>query len=319
MKRKVVLVLVFLLLPCLAWGGELDKSLKQAVGELGLRRGSESLCVLTNAPYVAHTCLDVIQKRSGCSVARGNLLFYHCPMDRPLKLALFNRDSRKLVVLSAQPDGRFTSVSLTVGPQQTADPAAWLGITKALDADLHMVATLNAWADGAPYDLLKCIELHNHFCPGVTSGYLMGRYIMERWPLEQGQAYLYIAAPVWCKEDAIQQLLDLTAGKKGIITRQIDKQAQKDLPFDQPAGILVVRQGRNGGGVAHVMTFDWKLAWQGVDRKSGGMRPNPLSWNDDPQKYIKVPLSVKLSAEQVDALAAAANPYEVLNDLRKVK
>ena len=78
-----------------------------------------------------------------------------------------------------------------------------------------LASMANVWAKGGPYDFLKSAELHNHICPGLTSGYLMAHYILDHFPLKDGERYTVVACPVWCKEDAFQVVMDCTPGKKG--------------------------------------------------------------------------------------------------------
>ena len=63
------------------------------------------------------------------------------------------------------------SESVALGPQAIADPAFWkrTGELKAGKDMFTLAAIANAWAKGAPSDFLKCAELHNHICPGLTS------------------------------------------------------------------------------------------------------------------------------------------------------
>ncbi len=318
MQRKwhVATVVLVVLIPRLLCAAGMVDAVGAGLRSLDLKKGDPALCVLSNAVYVDHAALDMLEDRTGCSLGKGNLLFYHCPSGRPLKAALFRRDTRVACLLTQAGEGMIERVQLAIGPEQTSNPETWKEIGAKLGADTAMVGILNAWADGAPNDLLKCVEFHNHFCPGVTSGYLMAKYIQAHWPLTGRQAYLYIAAPVWCKEDAIQQLLDLTAGKHGIVTKPLAKDQLKDLPYTQPAGILIVREERNGPGTAHVLCFDWELANRGI-KDMGGMKKNPLSWNDAPEKYISSPLSLGLTAEEIARLELVENPYQFLVSMEK--
>lgn len=318
MQRKWILFLVLsvLLSPLPLRAAGMADAVAAGLQSLSLKKGDPSLCVLSNAECVDHGAIDMLQGLTGCSLGKGNLLFYHCPAGRPLKVALFRRDTRAACVLTALNDGKIERVQLIIGPEQTSRPDTWKEISAKLGPDAAMVGILNAWADGAPYDLLKCVEFHNHFCPGVTSGYLLAKYIQARWPLSGQQAYLYIAAPMWCKEDGIQVLLDLTAGKHGIITKPLAKDQLKGLPFTQPAGILIVREGRNGPGIAHVLSFDWEAANRGI-KNSGGMKKNPLSWNDAPETYVSCPWEHALSAEEITQLEVVENPYRFLVSVKK--
>lgn len=56
-----------------------------------------------------------------------------------------------------------------------------------------LISISNAWAHGAPYDLLSAVMLHNHFCPGVSSGYLLARFVEEKMPIEDGSSYIVIS------------------------------------------------------------------------------------------------------------------------------
>ncbi|MCI5132697.1 MAG: hypothetical protein D3904_14565, partial [Candidatus Electrothrix sp. EH2] len=53
-------------------------------------------------------------------------------------------------------------------------------------------------------------EFHDHYCPGVTSGILMAQYIEQHF---SDKLFLQSIQP-WCKEDALQAILNTTPGKK---------------------------------------------------------------------------------------------------------
>jgi formylmethanofuran dehydrogenase subunit E-like metal-binding protein len=276
------------MMPISLWAVNFEDSVRTAMKELQLKKGSASLCVISNAIYVDAASVDILSELTGCTIGKGNMLFVHSPSYMPLQTAIFSRDTRDLILLRKAKDRNVDSVRVNVAVEKLYDEAYWNTIKTKLGTGVSFAAICNVWADGAPYDFLKCVEYHNHFCPGVTSGYLLARYIKEKFPLKEGQSYLYIASPVWCKEDAIQYLLDLSPGKKGLITRNISKEQITALPLKQPAGILVVRDKSGNTGIAHVLSFDFELANRGSENKGSGMKKNPFSWKDSPDKYCSV-------------------------------
>lgn len=318
MKRLLLCIILVVVPGLYAAGGGDD--IKSAMKDLGLKTGSAKLCVLTNAALVDHRMVDVITAKTGCTAGKGNFILYRTPMKASLKIALFNGDTRDLILLTRTGKGAFCRVRTNISPVKTADEKEWKSIQSALGEDKGIAGILSAWADGAPYDLLKCLEIHGHFCPGVTSGYLLGKYIQKHYPLGDKQQYLYIGAPAWCKEDAVQYLLNLSAGSKNIIVRPIEKEDVANLPYKNPICILVVRDEYKGPGTVRVLCFDWEKSPRKKSEDRGGMKPNPLSWKDDPSIYITVSLEARITAEDITRLAGAANPYsELAAILKKTK
>lgn len=315
--RKTIFCALLLFAPGLLLAAKGDDAISAAVKDLKIKPGSARLCVLTNAALVDHRMVDVITAKTGCTAGKGNLILYRTPIKASLKIALFNGDTRKLILLTREDKGAFGRVRTDISPAKTADEKEWKTIQDTLGADKGVVGTLTAWADGAPYELLKCLEIHGHFCPGVTSGYLLGKYIQKHWPLDGKQQYLYIGSPAWCKEDAVQYLLNLSAGSKNIIIRPIEKEEVAELPYKNPICILIVRDEYKGPGMARVLCFDWDKSPRKKSEDRGGMKPNPLSWNDDPSLYITVPFEARVTAEEITRLVKAANPYVELAEIRK--
>ncbi|NLI82593.1 MAG: hypothetical protein GX443_13035 [Deltaproteobacteria bacterium] len=82
--------------------------------------------------------------------------------------------------------------------------------------EFAIVTIANGIAHGTPYDLIKSVQFHDHYCPGVTSGYLLANYLEKNFPLlVPGSAYFVLSIPPWCKDDALQILLNTTPGKSG--------------------------------------------------------------------------------------------------------
>jgi formylmethanofuran dehydrogenase subunit E-like metal-binding protein len=218
-----ICVLGFLLLWTLSGtvnAGDVKSAIRAGLKDLGAEKGHPGLCVLTDATYVrvhgrtTEPVIDLIREETGCTVGRGNLLFFHRPTNHPLRIAVFHRNTEQCVVVRSDDRGIEWN-TYDFGKNVVGNPSFWAKEDRVLFQDTFTVVSMaKAWAAGAPYDLLKCAEFHNHLCPAIVSGYMIARYITERYPLEKEEAYIWIASPPWCKDDAVQVLLDLTTGKK---------------------------------------------------------------------------------------------------------
>jgi formylmethanofuran dehydrogenase subunit E-like metal-binding protein len=80
--------------------------------------------------------------------------------------------------------------------------------------EFRIVTIANALSAGVSTAVVRALEFHDHYCPGVTSGILLADYIKEYFPLESGGKYFVQGIQPWCKEDALMVLLNATPGKK---------------------------------------------------------------------------------------------------------
>ncbi len=295
--------------------------LSQAMADLHAAKNDPGLLVLTNAPYVrsqGKDCLgllDQAQDATGARVGKGNLLFFQRPQAHPFCLMLFNRQDRQAVIFTRSGSGWSTD-RLSLAPQVISDPAFWKTTAKSYAAgrDLFTLAAIaSAWAEGAPYDFLKATELHNHLCPGVTSGYLMARFILKHYPLKAGERYTIISSPVWCKEDALQVVLDCTPGKKGLVAKPLSEEQTRQIPVPNPAGFLLVwdSKAKTGKGVA--LSFDFGV-FKGLYPENTPKAATILStvaYLDQPEKFVSVSKQFDLDESLYTAMTqAGTNPYE---------
>ena len=81
--------------------------------------------------------------------------------------------------------------------------------------EFRIITMVNAVLVGAPTNVVKSFEFHDHYCPGVTSGIMMANYVKTHFPLKPGGAYFVQTVQPWCKEDALLVMLNTTPGKKG--------------------------------------------------------------------------------------------------------
>jgi len=340
MKKSVFLFAVFLvfLTAAGAWAAAGTQDLlKQAVTDLGIDKSTPGVCALTNAPYVspngenALSYVDAIQGLTGCSLGKGNLLFFQRPRNSPLLIALSREDSGETVVI--KDDGaNAQTFRFNIKGDTAADPGHFGEIKKQLKGDAFSVVTiLTAHAKGAPNDFLKCCEHHNHYCPGVTSGYFIARYIQKHYPAAPGESYIWFACPPWCKDDAVSTLLDLTPGKQNIFVKNMAEGRATEGPDGRFAGIVVRWNDAEKKGKAAVFQFDWDKAYSlakitARDFNPEGGKSNPAfftvrvrsSWAlipylGEPESFIKVFKEADVDGKALARMKqAGTDPYEVV-------
>jgi len=84
--------------------------------------------------------------------------------------------------------------------------------------DYYIVSLANQWAVGMPYDFM--LSAIGGGCPGsgLTQGYLLATVIQRLLPLSGDQYYIYIGIPAHCKEQALMEVLGLSAGRGNYFT-----------------------------------------------------------------------------------------------------
>jgi formylmethanofuran dehydrogenase subunit E-like metal-binding protein len=195
MKRLILFLLGLLFLSNAAVAlaaADVRYLIRQSMHELGVEKGNPDLCALTDATYVklkgktTEEYVDIIQQETGCSIGSGKLLFFHRPVGHFLIIAIHREDSGETVVMVDGGDGA-NKVRFNIKGNTAADPKQYGEIMKRLKGDTFSIVTiLTSHAKGAPYDFLKCCEYHNHYCPGVTSGYFIAKLIQEKYPVGPG-------------------------------------------------------------------------------------------------------------------------------------
>ena len=340
----------------------IEISIEEGMGALGAEKGDPNLCVLTDAAYVkkdgntTESYIDLIQNKTGCSIGKGSLLMFHRPRDYPLIIAMFKNGTKEnncyVIALKdgdAKPKAVLTTVPIITkeerekeweneywGNWETSDEAKgnWTALETDFEeiglgrSDAFSIATIaSMWDLDAPYDFLRCGEWHNHICPGVSAGYMITGYIQQKYPLKKGEKYTWIACPSWCKDDAVQVLLDLTPGKRSMFVKQLSEEQEAELPTDV-AGILVKWNETEGNGTGVVLQFNWTEANE-VSNINGssyfppGFTANPIFWTsrlkgdwglmpylNQPEKFVEVAKEFDVTAEMLNRLKmAGVNPY----------
>jgi formylmethanofuran dehydrogenase subunit E-like metal-binding protein len=193
----------------------------------------ENLVIMTNAGYSeddgipTQGALDGLAEVTGASRGRNTLVEVHSSPWTPLWFAFYDKGSGYCAYLEVKARGKNDS-------GKTTDDLFAITSVERIDADylcthadeynekfekkifggneFRIITIANAIAKGAPGYAVRSFEFHDHFCPGVTSGILMANYIMNNFPPDDKGYFIQSVTP-WCKEDALQVMLNVTLGK----------------------------------------------------------------------------------------------------------
>ncbi|RLE48755.1 MAG: hypothetical protein DRJ31_06560 [Candidatus Methanomethylicota archaeon] len=345
------------------------RAVKVAMQKLGFQHGDSNILVLTDAgnpiiadKYPTACCLDALTLISGCSKSKGNLVVVQRSKWLPLWFAFYSRDTGMCVYVQANsailasymdaweetedklsiqqafmnlPDEEVfekIAVENISAELLLSKPEAWHEKmeNKVFGGNEFSIITIAAcWDKGLPYELLKAAELHNHICPGLTSGVLIIKYLDQHLPIEEvGQEYVILAVPPWCKDDAFQAVYDSTVGKRKMTVMMLSKQQIKQLPEEAKnvAGIYVKWDKSEGKGYALVLAFDWDKACNisGIERawfkdfksykwwyarlKMGLILQDYI---DSPEEFVTTVMEfpINSSSELTSLRLAGVNPY----------
>lgn len=327
MKRSFVLlctILIFVFSASLGFGAmpAITPVIEKAMATLQVTKADPNFLVLTNATAVmtdgksSLPILAQVQDATGAMVGKGNLLFFQRPQTAPLRVMLLKKSDRTAVIISAD-NAKWAVDNLDFTLKTVSAPDFWTTAKEkyAAGRDLFTLATLgNAWAEGAPYDFLKSAELHNHICPGLTSGYLMAHFIQNHYPLEQGQRYTIISCPVWCKEDAFQVVMDQTPGKRGLVAKPLSDEQKENIVIPNPAGMVLIwdKKHKKGKGVA--LSFDFNTL-KGLYPKQTPKAASILytaQYLSSPDKFVSAAAAFDLDETLFNRIReAGTNPWEV--------
>jgi formylmethanofuran dehydrogenase subunit E-like metal-binding protein len=261
-----------------------------------------------------------------------NLLVVQNARNAPLWFAFFDKSSGNCTYIEVS-YGDEDKISYQVTENINFDElsknkksiAAWNEKVNSTVFKGHEFAILtisNAWATGNfDYELIQCLEIHNHFCPGVSSGFVLANWMEENYPLEEGVSYTVFSCPNWCKEDVFVKRWDATPGKGGIFVSSLTDEEIEAIG-NSPAGIFVVTDKNAGTMKAVVLGFDFDV----VNAKCGAKEDDPSwiskyladLWLMDRDNWDEEGLVTKIAVMDIDKdtlskmKQAGNNPYEVL-------
>lgn len=332
MKHKTGITLSIISLFILTFLGNasaatLEQSVSTAMKNLSVSKDDTNLLMMTNAPYVqadgscALPYLAQAQALTGCTVGKGNLLFFQRPQCHPLRFMLFEKTKKQAVIISKKGKA-WVDEKPDLSPATISKQAFWEDAKKfEAGKDMFTLAAMaNVWAEGGPYDYLKSAELHNHICPGLTSGYLMAKYILKHYPLKDGEKYTIVACPVWCKEEAFQVVLDCTPGKRALIVKQLTEKDIEKISFPNPAAILLIWDGKKkaGKGVALAFDFERIRTLSPKDTPKAASVLAVLDHLDAPDHFVTTAAEFDLNETLFEQITHAGyNPYVVAGLVKK--
>nr|WP_321400430.1 FmdE family protein [uncultured Desulfobacter sp.] len=327
MKRVFIvfcttLIFIFTAVQGFAAMTDITPVVKKAMTALKITRSDCDFLVLTNATSVmtdgksSLPILGQVQDATGAMVGKGNLLFFQRAQNTPLRIMLLKKSDKNVVIISAE-DSKWAVDTLDFELKTVSDPD-FLTAAKdkyAAGKDLFSLATIgNAWAEGAPYDFLKSAELHNHICPGLTSGYMMAHFILNHYPLEPGQKYTIIGSPVWCKEDAFQVVMDQTPGKRGLVVKPLSEAQKEKVSVPNPAGMVLIwdKTRKQGKGIALSFDFDMLKGLYPENTPKTASILYTAKYLSSPDKFVSEAATFDLDETTFNRICeAGSNPWEV--------
>ncbi|MFP4169218.1 MAG: FmdE family protein [Desulfonatronovibrionaceae bacterium] len=293
-----------------------EKAAKTAQDMLDEDLSGTRVIALSNAGYAepgglsSQGCVDGISATSTASVGSSTLITLQSRSNAPLWFAFYLPESGECVYL--QMEGKSGAAAL----QKDTDPAFSFKQTARIDSayifnnpkkfkkqakeglfrkNLFRVVTVaNAAAKDCPDDVLQAIRVHDHYCPGVTSGVLLARYVQNEIT-EPDQDGLFVLSLVpWCKEDALTTLLNATPGKRsyGVFYPDREKTGNWPEPLNKSCSIVFTKKGKEWTG--HILGFDFNRAKKMYGDKKFGFYVLDklyadlwfLDYLDRPEKFV---------------------------------
>lgn len=291
-------------------------ALFKARTELGLEKGDKNLLAVTNAGYgtvngkTTEAFLDIVTSVTACTMGTRSILLVHTPINYPLWCGLYRKDNNKLIFIKWD-KGAFKKQNLDISPAKILLPPVWKKAASGLigGKTLFSVVTIcNSWSAGASWPLLKSAEFHNHICPGLNAGYIIGEYLKTKHPLRKGEKYVFIAAPPICAIDTLQMMYDATVGKHGTFAKAVGKEKvmkySGDLWFKgapiSPIIVIAMRVDKSSNSCEGVVLgLDWKrlfkdagLNYQDFDPPGG--KSNPIFF------ISRTKLSIRMASMEME-------------------
>ncbi|WP_459903632.1 FmdE family protein [Desulfosarcina cetonica] len=202
-------------------------------------RGANTLVEIHSAPRVP-LWFAVYDKRSGYCVYL-QVDPEHC--SKPLKTAkLFSiRSIEKINTEYLYDNDTFPASDTSTGYQAFGGN------------EFRIVSIANAVAAGAPASFVRALEFHDHYCPGVTSGFIMANFAKANFPATSTESWFVQGLQPWCKEDSLMVVLNATPGKSGYAATYPNATGGND--FTKPASIIYHRASSSDPWQGYLLGF----------------------------------------------------------------
>jgi formylmethanofuran dehydrogenase subunit E-like metal-binding protein len=295
-----------------------QQALTAAMGELGVKKGETPFLVLTNAGYgqlggrSTEAFLDLVTESTGRSMGTRSLLPVHSSVDDPLWFSLYRPDTHRLALIASQgPD--FKTQLIDAHPDKLLTPEGWKTAADLIGPRLFSVVSISlTWAENPPWPLLLAAAFHDHFCPGLNSGYFAGEYLKKNLPLQKGDKYVFVAAPSMCPADAVQVLFNATAGKGGTFGMNIAPKDWEQYLGEGTRPILIAMRVNQASDTCDGVVLG--MNWQKVNEDTG-VKPEELAPKEGPQNPLFWISRVKMSKQLASMPIAKQMTY--LQELQK--
>lgn len=253
------------------------------IGNASTKPSKGNMIVMTNAGYAevngspTQGSLDGLSSVTGASRGQNMLIEINSSSWTPLWFAIFDKESGYCAYLEPDP----AEVAKLGEDSKEMSPALFsIAAAERIDAkylsehasdyndkfnsrifggnEFRVVSIANAIAAGAPEYVVRTLEVHNHYCPGVTSGILMAQYVKKNFPSPKSGYFVQALEP-YCKEDALMLLLNATpATKSYAVMYPTDSDKKSRVPEAQNASTIVYRKdGDTGRWKGLVLAFQW--------------------------------------------------------------
>ncbi len=120
-----------------------------------------------------------------------------------------------------------------------------------------------------PFDLLTAWLFHNHVCEGSVPGFFIANSVLEDYPLEDGEKYIYVSTSNYCDDDTLMYLLGLTPGSGTYYNQRLTtaegntEEGQTPNMANGNEGLLIRWNEETGTGTVTILTlsYPWAEGW----------------------------------------------------------
>lgn len=250
---------------------EAKKIFKEELG-IDIERDDVDFLALTDAGYAFLNGQDTVIARDGIFEVFGgtlysqNLLSLHQAVWKPLWFAFAIRypdsDLVNMIYLRYNPDTKDFFVGnldgkrvVDIGFETLNNSAKLRAIEKTFVPDgnwFNVQTIINAWNEHPLFDQMATFLYHAHVCPGVQPGFFITDYIQNNYPLSENESYTYIASNIYCKDDSLTYLLDLSPGLGNFFVQKLPKNETEN---GLSQGVLIVWDDNLKIGRAMIVNF----------------------------------------------------------------
>ncbi len=244
--------------------------------------------VLSNAGYVrpdgrsTQGCLDGVAEITHSSVGRSTLITLQSRFDQPLWFAFYDRFSGRCAYFELQAElaGKALAGHQALDKKLFSrsdiariDAEALFAEPEAFKARcrqglfgqnvFRVVTVANAADRDCPEQALKAMQVHDHYCPGVTSGIMLAGFVQEHLLKGSSQASCFVLSlNPWCKEDALTTLLNATPGKRsyGVVYPGKGEVETWPEPMNKVSTAVFVRKETDKAWHGWLLSFDFDKA-----------------------------------------------------------